>query len=142
MDLLSPTLAATARAMDGMSLRHEAIADNIANINTPGYVKQTVNFEDSLREALNEAQAPSGATDGSLPETGDGAFVTAAPSDVLLTWQPKMTQAPDGPQRLDGNQVAIEKEMSAMTENAEHYQTIAQVLSKEFTILKTIAQAK
>lgn len=142
MNFLSPTLTATARALDGMSMRQEAIADNIANINTPGYVKESVNFEASLREALSEAQGPSGADDGSLPGMADGASVTAGPSDVLLTWQPKMTLAPDGPQRLDGNQVSIEKEMSAMSENAEHYQTIAQVLSKEFTILKTIAQAK
>ena len=40
------------RCMDAYSLRHKAIANNIANIEVPGYQRVTVSFEDKLRKAL------------------------------------------------------------------------------------------
>jgi len=38
-----------AKAMDAYSLRQKATASNIANIDTPGYKKLSVSFEDHLR---------------------------------------------------------------------------------------------
>jgi len=40
-------------ALDGYSKRNEAINNNISNVNTPGYKKNKVNFEESLKEQLN-----------------------------------------------------------------------------------------
>ena len=38
-------------AMDAYSLRQEMTASNIANIDTPGYKKLSVSFEDQLQQA-------------------------------------------------------------------------------------------
>ncbi|HYX08841.1 MAG TPA: flagellar basal body rod protein FlgB [Bacteroidales bacterium] len=38
-------------AMDAYSLRQKMTAANIANIDTPGYTKKTVSFENELRQA-------------------------------------------------------------------------------------------
>ena len=40
------------KAADGAWLRNEAIANNIANVNTPGYKRQDVSFEAELKHAL------------------------------------------------------------------------------------------
>jgi len=40
-----------AKSLDAYSQRRKAIASNISNIDTPGYKKQKVSFEDQLREA-------------------------------------------------------------------------------------------
>jgi len=40
-----------AKAMDAYSVRKKAIASNIANIDTPGYKRLEVSFEDQLRKA-------------------------------------------------------------------------------------------
>ena len=126
MNLVSPAMHAVERSLDGYSLRHEAMANNIANANTPGYVKKVVEFEESLLDALGQ----------------NATGVTEDHNDVLLTWQPKMVSRPDGAQRLDGNELSIEKEMSSMAFNALKYNALTSAISKDFQLLKTIVQAK
>ena len=46
--LESVTSAALSSALDGLSARQRAIANNIANVNTPGYTAERVSFEDAL----------------------------------------------------------------------------------------------
>ena len=46
--LASVTSAALASALDGLAARQRAIANNIANVNTPGYTAERVSFEDAL----------------------------------------------------------------------------------------------
>src|SRR4051812_42160661 len=47
------TMSAIHSALSGLTLRQRAIADNVANINTPGYLATRVDFESSLRSALS-----------------------------------------------------------------------------------------
>lgn len=39
------------KALDAYALRQKAIASNVANIDTPGYKRLEVNFEDALQKA-------------------------------------------------------------------------------------------
>ena len=39
------------KAMDGLSVRHQVIADNIANVDTPGFKAGDVRFEEELSSA-------------------------------------------------------------------------------------------
>src|ERR1041385_5872410 len=45
-------------ALDGLSARHAAISDNIANVNTPGYKRKEVPFEDALAHAVRDQISP------------------------------------------------------------------------------------
>ena len=45
MTIFDTTQIALEQAMSGASLRQKALANNIANANTPGYSRQTVNLE-------------------------------------------------------------------------------------------------
>lgn len=47
-----PVAAALGSALDGLALRQRVIANNIANMDTPGFIASTVDFEGSLRSAL------------------------------------------------------------------------------------------
>jgi flagellar basal-body rod protein FlgB len=49
MDNISTALVV--KALDGLTLRYQATAQNIANANSPGYRPVRVRFEDSLRSA-------------------------------------------------------------------------------------------
>lgn len=140
MELLSSTMQGVTRSMDGLGLRQVAIANNVANINTPGYVKQEVNFEDSLRGALETYEMPSlSSYEGAVL---DGTSVTDSHNNPLLSWQPRTSKSADPPQRLDGNRVAMELEMSALAQNAVKYNAVTAVIAKDFQLLRTIAQAK
>jgi flagellar basal-body rod protein FlgB len=131
-------MTAVERSLDGLVARQAAIAHNIANMATPGYVRREVKFEESLLEALSEAHQPPTPTHTYVPT--DGASVTYSHNNPLLTWQPVTTESPDGPQRLDGNRVAVEKEILSMVSNK--YTALTTVISKEFSLLRTISQAR
>lgn len=60
--LNSVTSAALTSALDGLSLRQKAIADNIANVNTPGYHAQRVSFEDALSASVAAGNGTATAT--------------------------------------------------------------------------------
>lgn len=78
MGLAGVTGAAIEYALDGLSLRHTAIATNIANANTPGYRPQRVSFENQLASVMSQASAATSSADiGHLPTpriTSDPAF--------------------------------------------------------------------
>ena len=44
------------KSLDASMLRSRTIANNIANVNTPGYQRVEVSFEDELRKALDQGQ--------------------------------------------------------------------------------------
>lgn len=47
------SIPVAAKGLDAYSLRGKAINDNLANVNTPGFRRIEVSFEDQLREALD-----------------------------------------------------------------------------------------
>ncbi len=47
-----PTQVALVRLLDSTALRHRVLTANLANADTPGYVRQDVNFEEQLAEAV------------------------------------------------------------------------------------------
>jgi flagellar basal-body rod protein FlgB len=50
------SLPAVGKAMDASMLRSKAIAQNIANVDVPGYQRVEVQFEDQLRSALDKTK--------------------------------------------------------------------------------------
>lgn len=53
---INPLMGTLEYALDGLERRTEAIADNVANANTPNYRSKKVNFERDLRAALTEGE--------------------------------------------------------------------------------------
>ena len=47
--MIDPTMQAIQTSLDGLAARQRIIAQNLANSETPGYISQNVDFEDSLR---------------------------------------------------------------------------------------------
>jgi flagellar basal-body rod protein FlgB len=60
--LESVTSRALESALDGLSMRQKAIANNIANINTPGYTAERVSFEDALAQSVANGNGAVSAT--------------------------------------------------------------------------------
>jgi flagellar basal-body rod protein FlgB len=53
---------ALSSALDGLALRQQAIAQNIANINTPNYKAKVVSFEQALAQSVADGSGVAGAT--------------------------------------------------------------------------------
>ncbi len=60
--LESVTSRALESALDGLSMRQKAIANNIANINTPGYTAERVSFENTLAQSVSNGNGAVSAT--------------------------------------------------------------------------------
>ncbi|CEH33299.1 flagellar basal body protein [Romboutsia lituseburensis] len=52
--------------LDATELRSKTIANNIANINTPGYKRKYVTFEDTLKGKIDEAKIEVKTDEGSI----------------------------------------------------------------------------
>jgi len=55
------TLLLLEKTLDVCVLRHKVIANNIANVDTPGFKASRVIFEEKLKRALKESLLPSSA---------------------------------------------------------------------------------
>lgn len=116
------------KAADGAWLRNEAIANNIANVNTPNYKRQDVSFEAELKQALKAS---------GNNETLDERISNV--NDRLSRIEPRVyTDAAGYSYRLDGNNVDIDNENVELASNQIKYNALIQGIDGDFTNLKTV----
>ncbi len=115
------------KAMDASWLRNEAISNNIANADTPGYKRQDVAFESVLKQELGRSR---------YIEMDDK--VAALKAD-RLNGRP-YTDYANFSYRIDGNNVDPENENVMLAENQLKYQGLMTCLNQEFANLKTVMQ--
>ena len=101
-------------ALDGVSLRQRSIADNIANVDTPGFRATSVDFESSLRKAVEN---------GEISDSSSGSL------DVEAT----PTNTPVG---ANGNNVDLRKETLAAVQSQYQYQVLTRAVTDRFNVLR------
>lgn len=100
--------------LDAAALRQRVIAHNLANLNTPGFKRSYVSFEDNLKSA---AGAPALA-----PAHTHQKHINPAAEKEL----PAVRRDSRPIQRTDGNNVDIEREMLEMVTNQLRYNALIQ----------------
>ncbi len=113
------------KAADAAWTRNDVIANNIANVDTPGYKRQDVNFEAQLRQALGNSRY----------ETVD-AKVSHLTSTELNTRI--YTDSANFSYRLDGNNVDIDTEEVELAANQIKYNGLIDSINQEFANLKLV----
>lgn len=106
--LESITSAALSSALDGLALRQRAIANNIANVNTPGYQAKRVVFEAALAQSVRD---------------GDGSVRATTPRSLE-------------PTRLNGNNVNLDTETLSNVDTVLRYQFAARAVEGEFSSIR------
>lgn len=126
------TIWALEMALTGVSRRHEAILNNLANIETPGYQRQDVVFRDALRRALNKTARlqPWRTDERHLP-------VPVRPGDVGTALQPRRVAGGGAAFRADGNTVSPDQEMALLATNALEYQTLTRLAADRLAAIRT-----
>lgn len=108
------------RALDAAWLRNNVISQNIANVDTPGYKRKVVRFEEFLNNEMKTGKINSGQS----KIYPDGISVTEDPSSSSY--------------RSDGNNVDIEHEMALLAANNLRYNTLIQRINGNFSKLKSV----
>jgi flagellar basal-body rod protein FlgB len=113
------------KAADASWIRNDAIANNIANVDTPGYKRQDVNFEDQLQKALKDSRYTS---------------IDAKVSNINLSRLNPTTYTDYGSYsyRSDGNNVDIDTENVELASNQIRYQGLTTSISQEFANLQAV----
>ncbi len=112
MELFDTVHMALERAISGSSLRHEALAENLANVNTPGYRRSDVDFHSALQAAM--------------PAGKDAVASTPIAAQVDNAT----------PMRADGNSVDVDVENANLAQNALEYEALATVLKTRNQIIE------
>lgn len=107
------TLQIMEKGLDTSSVRHRVISNNIANVDTPGFKRSKVEFEEHLEKALRR-----GATD-------------------ISKVRPRVKEIDTG-MKDDGNNVDIDYEMAALAKNTIMYNAISQALIEKFSMLSYV----
>ena len=113
------------RAADAAWQRNEAISNNIANVDTPGYKRQDVAFESVLQQALGNNRYES------MDDKVANVDLSRLRGRAYLDYA-------NYSYRLDGNNVDIENENVMLAENQLKYQGLISSINQEFTNSKTV----
>jgi flagellar basal-body rod protein FlgB len=100
-------------ALDGLALRQRVIADNIANVDTPGFRATSVDFESSLQSAIADGSITQGRV---TPQT--------APTDT--------------PVGVNGNNVDLRKESLSAMQSQFQYQMVTRSVTDRLDLIKNV----
>jgi len=107
-------------ALDASSLRHRLIANNIANVDSQGYVPLRLDFESQLQEIRQRLLGRAGDTE----LAGD-----------LQKIQPQVVQD-SGTDVNGGAGVKLDREMVDLASNVVHYQALLKAMSKNTSVIR------
>ncbi len=107
-----PVGAALRGALDGLELRQRVSADNVANLDTPGFTAQVVDFEDSLRAALSDGVVSADELSPTTTASGD-------------------------PAGLNGNNVDLGRETMTAMQATFQYQLLSRAVGDRFSLITT-----
>ena len=116
------------KAAESAWLRNDAIANNIANNDTPGYKRQDVAFENELKRALGNSHF----------ETMDAKVSDVNRRELSHITPEVYTEQADHSYRLDGNNVDIDTENVYLAENQVTYNALLDSINTEFSNLKMV----
>jgi flagellar basal-body rod protein FlgB len=127
---LDTYLGVSAQALKVQSQRTEVLADNLANVDTPGYKARDIDFKAALAQA-GSPDAPLSLTTRTPGQVG-GTSASGDP-DISGALKYRVPLAPS----LDGNTVDAQMEQAAFADNTVRYQATLTFLNSRLKNLLT-----
>ena len=115
------------KAADASWIRNEVIANNIANVSTPGYKRKDIKFEGYLKREIMK----DGLTGGDLNQR-------VANVDLDRLGTRIYTDQAELSYRKDGNNVDINTENANLAENQIRYYALLNSMTQEFSRIKSV----
>jgi len=115
------------KGLDAATTRGKVIANNISNINTAGFKRSYVNFEDSLNNSISDMQ---------LKKT-DPKHIDAATSGDIQTLKDNTSSM-----KADGNNVDIDTEMVDQSTNSLMYNALVSQINSKLSLTNYIISGK
>lgn len=113
------------KVADASWLRNEAIGNNLANVDTPGYKRQDIDFQSQFRRALGNSRY----------ETVDAKVAHVSGTELQAR---VYTDAANFSYRLDGNNVDVDSEGTELASNQIWYNGLKECINGEFSSLMLV----
>lgn len=124
----SPTQYLLNKGLDAASDRNRVIADNIANVDTPGFKRREVIFEENIQKVLEKNK------NSVKLRTTDLRHMQIKEKDTQI--EPEIRTLKELSYRNDGNNVDIDVETAKMAKNKIFYDALGQSMSNEIRLLR------
>ena len=123
------TIPVLEKALDLRSMKHNLLASNIANMDTPNYQAFDLMVEEEMKKAFGSGEKMG------LEKTQPGHLS----GDQPIAGGSGVTAAETGRFKLEGDEstVDIDQQMAKLSENQLMYSASAQILSKKFQALRS-----
>lgn len=115
------------KAADASWTRENVIANNIANVDTPGYKRQDVDFQSALEKEL-----------GSSKYVSLDRKVRSLNADLSGLSVSPYTDASNYSYRLDGNNVDVDTENVELASEQLRYELLTTAINEEFSRMKLV----
>jgi flagellar basal-body rod protein FlgB len=102
----TPLLQALQGYLQVTADRQQLVTTNMANVDTPGYHTQDINFQTAMQQVMDQSGS--------------------------MKLQPASMEVDNLPERPDGNNVNIDRESMMMSETQLQYQMGVQLIKEEF----------
>lgn len=122
------TMPVIGKSLDAAMLRSRVIANNIANLTTPGYKRVEVSFEAELKKALSKTKLRGTMTDSRHMDFGRKSIAKVKP----VSYRPNDGTLPSGVNNVD-----IDTEMAKLAENQLMFSTGVKLKGNLMKILKS-----
>lgn len=113
MELFGQSLTILEKSLDVRMTNQRLVSANIANVDTPGYRAERLDFEGTMKNIINAPDDPKAADPLILASTEAG-------------------------RTLDGNNVDLETELSELSRNKLMYSLTSQLIAAKFRQLATV----
>ncbi len=114
------------KSLNATWARNEAISQNLANVETPGYKRKDVPFEQRLKEAMDDA-TPVNSTRTAVSKVNvDDIDISIEEDNSSLSM------------RLDGNNVDVDSEAAQLAKNSIKYNVLTDALNSQYKRLRTV----
>lgn len=113
------------KAADASWMRNDAISNNLANVDTPGYKRQDVDFQSQLAYALRHSRYTS--MDAKVANIKTNRLAPICYTDYA-----------NFSYRLDGNNVDVDQEGVYLAKNQVTYQGLELSIAQEFKNLQAV----
>jgi flagellar basal-body rod protein FlgB len=132
---LGETTTLLGEAVKGAKLEHDQLANNIANVNTPGFKTSSVDFRSALQASLGVPEDP----DQLAMATDDDRQFALGDAVPPVPYDPKAMVDPTTTMRVDQSNVDIDQQMSQLSENTGYQQTVSELLQEQYKFLREAA---
>ncbi len=124
----TPVLSVLERGLNASSLRQQVLADNVANVDTPGFKRSDVDFELALKAALGRTGSAL-----SLKATVPGHITSGSAENNSIVQTDRSTSF-----RNDANNVDIDSEMVNVAKNGLYYNSLTRTISSQLGMLRMV----